>query len=95
VTTNTPASPIYPRARHTADLPFINTNDPLIWITRLWNAHNDDEKGGISVENKSRRGNYKGTTHMKAPHQDMAFVNDTLENTKSVAPVPSAKKETD
>ncbi|QJD85325.1 hypothetical protein [Cohnella herbarum] len=47
------------------------------------------------MENKSRKGNYKGTTNMKARNQDMAFVNDSLENTKSVAPVPSVKKETD
>lgn len=47
------------------------------------------------MENKSHKGNYKGTTKMKAENQDMAFVNDTLENTKSIAPVPSTKKETD
>jgi hypothetical protein len=47
------------------------------------------------MENKSRKGNYKGTTKMKARNQDMAFVNDTLERTKSVAPVPSIHKETD
>ncbi|MFD0673370.1 hypothetical protein [Cohnella sp. GCM10027633] len=48
-----------------------------------------------TMENKSHKGNYKGTTNMKARNQDMAFVNDTLENTKSVAPVPQAQKETD
>jgi len=47
------------------------------------------------MENKKHRGNYKGTTNMEARNQDMAFVNDTLENTKSVAPVPQKKKETD
>jgi len=47
------------------------------------------------MENKSHKGNYKGTTHMKAENQDMAFVNDVLEDTKSVAPVPRAKKKTD
>jgi hypothetical protein len=47
------------------------------------------------MENKSHKGNYKGTTNMKAKNQDMAFVNDTLEDTKSVAPVPSKEKETD
>ncbi|WP_199731770.1 hypothetical protein [Cohnella endophytica] len=47
------------------------------------------------MENKTHKGNYKGTTHTKARNQDMAFVNDTLENTKSVAPVPSVRKETD
>jgi len=47
------------------------------------------------MENKSHKGNYKGTTSMKAENQDMAFVNDTLENTKSVAPVPTPEKKTD
>ncbi|MFC5531107.1 hypothetical protein [Cohnella yongneupensis] len=47
------------------------------------------------MENKSHKGNYKGTTNMKARNQDMAFVNDTLERTKSVAPVPTPQKETD
>lgn len=47
------------------------------------------------MENKSHRGNYKGTTNMKAKNQDMAFVNDSLERTKSVAPVPQVNKETD
>ncbi|GIO12843.1 hypothetical protein J19TS2_23980 [Cohnella xylanilytica] len=47
------------------------------------------------MENKKHRGNYKGTTNMNVRNQDMAFVNDTLENTKSVAPVPQKKKETD
>ncbi|MFC5701543.1 hypothetical protein ACFPVX_09605 [Cohnella faecalis] len=47
------------------------------------------------MENKSHKGNYKGTTNMAAKNQDMAFVNDTLENTKSVAPTPRADKKTD
>lgn len=47
------------------------------------------------MENNSHKGNYKGTTNMKAKNQDMAYVNDTLERTKSVAPVPRIKKETD
>ena len=47
------------------------------------------------MENQSHRGNYKGTTQMKAENQDMAFVNDTIEQTKSVAPVPRKKKKTD
>lgn len=47
------------------------------------------------MENKSHKGNYKGTTRMKVRNQDMAFVNDTLENTKSVAPVPTTPKKTD
>ncbi|CAI6081794.1 hypothetical protein [Cohnella sp. JJ-181] len=47
------------------------------------------------MENDSHKGNYKGTTKMEAKNQDMAFVNDTLEDTKSVAPVPQKKKKTD
>lgn len=47
------------------------------------------------MENKSHKGNYKGTGSMKARNQDMAFVNGTLERTKSVAPVPQKNKETD
>lgn len=31
------------------------------------------------MENKTHRGNYKGTTHMNAENQDMEFANDTLE----------------
>lgn len=38
-------------------------------------------------ENKKHRGNYAGTTDMKAENQDMAFVNDTLENAKSVTSI--------
>lgn len=47
------------------------------------------------MENTNHRGNYKGTTEMHAKNQDMAFVNDTLENTKSVAPAKQKKKKTD
>ncbi|MFC3799728.1 MULTISPECIES: hypothetical protein [unclassified Cohnella] len=47
------------------------------------------------MENESHKGNYKGTKAMAAKNQDMAFVNDTLENTKSVAPTPQKKKKTD
>jgi hypothetical protein len=47
------------------------------------------------VENQTHKGNYKGTAHMAAKNQDMAFVNDTLERTKSVAPVPRTKKKSD
>ncbi|QYR22031.1 hypothetical protein KZ483_03100 [Paenibacillus sp. sptzw28] len=36
------------------------------------------------MENKTHAGNYKGTTHMKAENQDMEFVNDTVEDAKSV-----------
>jgi hypothetical protein len=39
------------------------------------------------VENKKHRGNYLGTTNMSAENQDMAFVNDTLENAKNKTPV--------
>lgn len=31
------------------------------------------------MENKKHAGNYKGTAHMKAENQDMAFVNDIVE----------------
>ncbi|WEK53992.1 MAG: hypothetical protein P0Y55_15715 [Candidatus Cohnella colombiensis] len=47
------------------------------------------------MENNKHRGNYKGTTEMKVLNQDMAFVNDTLEQTKSVTPTPTPKKKTD
>lgn len=47
------------------------------------------------MENNTHRGNYRGTTQMKAENQDMAFVNDTVEQTKSVAPRPRKKKNTD
>lgn len=47
------------------------------------------------MENRTHKGNYTGTTRMKAENQDMAFVNDTLERTKSVAPVPRKPKKTD
>ncbi|MFC4777903.1 hypothetical protein ACFO9Q_13975 [Paenibacillus sp. GCM10023252] len=47
------------------------------------------------MENKSHKGNYKGTTHMHAKNQDMAFVNDTLEDTKSVSNFTGNKKKTD
>jgi disulfide oxidoreductase YuzD len=39
------------------------------------------------MENKKHRGNYVGTTNMNAKNQDMAFVNDTLENAKNMTPV--------
>ncbi|SFK78710.1 hypothetical protein SAMN03159341_101570 [Paenibacillus sp. 1_12] len=35
------------------------------------------------MENKKHKNNYVGTTNTKAENQDMAFVNDTLENAKS------------
>ncbi|NHN31384.1 hypothetical protein [Paenibacillus agricola] len=39
------------------------------------------------MENKKHQGNYLGTTNMSAENQDMAFVNDTLENAKNKTPV--------
>jgi hypothetical protein len=39
------------------------------------------------VENNKHKGNYVGTTNTQAESQDMEFVNDTLENAKSVTPV--------
>lgn len=39
------------------------------------------------MENKKHRGNYVGTTKMRAKNQDMAFVNDTLNNAKNTTPV--------
>jgi hypothetical protein len=48
-----------------------------------------------SMENKTHDNNYKGTTKMKAENQDMAFVNDNVEQTKSAVPFSEKKKETD
>jgi hypothetical protein len=39
------------------------------------------------MENKKHTGNYVGTTNMQAKNQDMAFVNDNLENAKNTTPV--------
>jgi len=47
------------------------------------------------MENKSHKGNYKGTTHMKAKNQDMAFVNDTIEGAKSIWPNSKKDKKSD
>ncbi|MBH5320538.1 hypothetical protein I6N90_22350 [Paenibacillus sp. GSMTC-2017] len=47
------------------------------------------------MENKSHKDNYKGTTNMKAKNQDMAFVNDTIEDAKSITNFSSTKKKTD
>jgi hypothetical protein len=45
-------------------------------------------KGAIrQMENKKHREDYVGTTNMNAENQDMAFVNDTLENAKETTPV--------
>ncbi|MDR6549801.1 hypothetical protein [Paenibacillus qinlingensis] len=43
------------------------------------------------MENKNHEGNYTGTTNMNAENQDMAFVNDTLENAPSTSTVNLAK----
>jgi hypothetical protein len=47
--------------------------------------------GRNGMENKSHKGNYKGTTHMNAKNQDMAFVNDNVEEAKSVTPFSDKK----
>ncbi|WP_219834472.1 hypothetical protein [Paenibacillus sp. R14(2021)] len=47
------------------------------------------------MENKTHEGNYKGTTHMKAKNQDMAFVNDNVEDAKSVTNIANKNKKTD
>jgi hypothetical protein len=39
------------------------------------------------MENEKHRDDYVGTTNMEAENQDMAFVNDTLENAKNTTPV--------
>ncbi|MNR46843.1 hypothetical protein D3C85_1658660 [compost metagenome] len=43
------------------------------------------------MENKKHEGNYTGTTNMNAENQDMAFVNDTLENAPSTTSINLAK----
>ncbi|MFX3636392.1 MAG: hypothetical protein ACE3L7_20770 [Candidatus Pristimantibacillus sp.] len=47
------------------------------------------------MENQTHKGNYKGTTHMKAKNQNMAFVNDNVEDAKSVTNFSNKKKKTD
>ncbi|MFB9326908.1 MULTISPECIES: hypothetical protein [Paenibacillus] len=47
------------------------------------------------MENKTHAGNYKGTTNMTAKNQDMAFVNDTIEDAKSVTNFQTTKNKTD
>ncbi|MDQ1914432.1 hypothetical protein RAC89_29065 [Paenibacillus sp. GD4] len=42
-------------------------------------------------ENRKHQGNYTGTGNMNAENQDMEFVNDNLENAKSVTPVNIAQ----
>ncbi|MDQ0898731.1 MULTISPECIES: hypothetical protein [unclassified Paenibacillus] len=43
------------------------------------------------MENKKHRDKYTGTTNMNAKNQDMAFVNDTLENAPNTTPVNIAQ----
>jgi hypothetical protein len=43
------------------------------------------------MENKKHSGNYVGTNNMNAKNQDLAFVNDTLENAKNTTPVNTMK----
>ncbi|MBB3110606.1 hypothetical protein FHS18_002673 [Paenibacillus phyllosphaerae] len=47
------------------------------------------------MENKTHEGNYVGTTNMKAKNQDMAFVNDTIEDAKSVTNFQKTKNRSD
>lgn len=47
------------------------------------------------MENKTHRGNYVGTTNMQAKNQDMAFVNDTIEQAKTAVPFRQKPKKTD
>lgn len=48
------------------------------------------------MENKKHRENRdRATTDMRALNQDMAFVNDHLEDTKSVTNFTGKKKKTD
>ncbi|QGQ96448.1 hypothetical protein EHS13_16935 [Paenibacillus psychroresistens] len=43
------------------------------------------------MENKEHSGNYVGTTNMNAKNQDLAFVNDTLENADNTTSVNTMK----
>ena len=47
------------------------------------------------MENNTHKGNYKGTTAMNAKNQDMAFVNDTLEEAKTITNHNKNDKKTD
>lgn len=47
------------------------------------------------MENQNHKGNYKGTTNMNAENQDMAFVNDNVEDAKSVSNFSTVNKKTD
>lgn len=57
--------------------------------------HNKVKEVDAAMENKKHKGNYKGTTAMKAKNQDMAFVNDNMEDAKSVSNFSGKKKRTD
>jgi hypothetical protein len=48
---------------------------------------------GDSMENKTHAGNYKGTAHMKAENQDMAFVNDVIEKEASEQTIRGTEQE--
>ncbi|WP_409343501.1 hypothetical protein [Paenibacillus sp. MBLB4367] len=46
------------------------------------------------MENRTHEGNYEGTRNMKPKNQDMAFVNDTIDQAKSTTnPVGAVTKE--
>jgi hypothetical protein len=53
------------------------------------------DKEVTAMENQSHKNNYKGTTRMNAKNQDMAFVNDTVEDAKSTSNFSPKKKKTD
>ncbi|MFK7691207.1 hypothetical protein ACI5FR_00350 [Paenibacillus sp. HJGM_3] len=48
---------------------------------------------GAPMENKTHAGNYKGTAHMSAENQDMAFVNDVLEKEASEQTIRGTNQE--
>lgn len=43
------------------------------------------------MENRKHAGNYPGTRNMNAKNQDLAFVNDTLENAPDTTPLNIAQ----
>lgn len=76
----------------------VSSYSPVL-ISRMVCAHIAilKKSGGelTTMENQTHKGNYKGTTHMNAKNQDMAFVNDTVEGTKSTSNFTGKKKKTD
>ena len=49
--------------------------------------------GRPQMENRTHEGNYEGTRNMKPKNQDMAFVNDTIDQAKSTTnPVGAVTK---